>query len=355
MQPACDHVVTPSTSHIRPLRNTSQRVFLWFVFTVMLTTGCSSKEAPSPSEPAEPVAPPPLEGQLVYVHRITDQDRLFLSNLSYGGDIRELVLQDSADFKSSAILSMGPPVWNPDGTRIALPVGRAEGQSQLLVIDAKTGATQTASRQDQRIYNPDWAPDGKKISYVVEDPTSSRRFIAMTELESGVVTEFTETESLTFSAHRWDQTSSGILIGQRPGQQEYQRLRLDIQTRELTAPGRKYFIAIRNLMDFTPVGAELVRITDPEYVALTISEQTPTDQSSGTIVASSFPYLGIYTAWFLGSFEMIGIEQISSFDRQPPLIAKRDLNRPLQNARYDLIPVDAPTPLKWDFHTDALP
>ncbi len=327
---------------------------LAFVASILLVTvlGCGGGQADSEA------APPGLSGKLLYVDEVGGKDRLYLDPIdSSGRNAREISIEsvtvlaahdaDVVNLTPDQIVTIGPPVWNPDATKIAIVVARAANQSQMLTLDPETGAATTASSQVNEVDDPDWSPDGRFVAYILGDPDFSNPRLAVTDVESGETHEIEVTRQFQILAHRWDQDSSGLYIA-----------RIDLQAEN---PSAIVHIAIDTgletlvrdtptplTQDLTREGGRLWSINDPEYVALV---WIPPGAITGDAVklSSGFGELPFY-GWFLSGSGLIAVEQLAGGVRKPPLIAK-PVATGSQTTGFEFFSVQAPVPFKWDLFT----
>lgn len=296
---------------------------------------------------------PILAGKLVYVDEAGGQGRLYVSKVD-GSDAVETVIGNitvlppheagASNLQASQITSIGPPVWSPDGRSIAVTVSRAENQSQLIVVNAQTGSALTASPQLSLVDDPDWSPDGRYLAYVLAESGLANPRIATTDVSTGAVRELTETAEMNFTAHRWDEASTGLYIGViSPDRRSTDIIHLNLQTAEQTRTG----VYGHPSMDLTRSGGEIIRILDFEFGGLLFRESRFADGTS--VRTSSALDRGQFSGWFLSSPHLVAVEEIGS-SRQPPLIARFDPTSNPNGDRFKEFSVAAPVAFKWDFY-----
>ncbi len=307
-----------------------------------------------------------LQGNLAYVDSIGGRDRIFVADNSVGLNSHELLIghltvlpahdAGAANLKLEDIASIDSLAWNEDGLKLAVVVRRSSSQSQLLILDTETGNAVTASPQEGEIRNPDWAPDGSRVAYLLADAGFTNTRLASTEIETGEVQEFEETRGLPLTAHRWDATSRGLRYFFFTSGSCAQYL-LDIDTRQQvcevstrtkTNDSRQFLLGFPE--DLSRTGAGLVPNAIPEVSSLVYFEL-------GWTVSAPIRTTGtqsLFFSWFLPSSQLlVAIEELApseSIRRADPLIASLTVAGSGANAlSKTFYTVKAPEPLKWDF------
>lgn len=301
---------------------------------------------------------PWLPGRLAYVDHRNGRDHLYVADRSDGRNAREVTIRSvtvlpahdagTSNLDPGQIRSMEVPVWSPGGDRIAMVVGRTEGQSQILVIDPSTGNAVTASYQLGETDSPDWSPDGTRLIYVLADSGHINQRLASTHFPGGELHEFMGTLGMDFVAWRWTDDASRIRFAFREAGLGDDNFRVIDVTTEIVESVDQRPYGVAQPLDIWRDGQVLIQGIDPEFRNLGVIR--PYDEDPGrSVLFNQGPILG----WFLSSPELVAIESFSwGGERAEPAIGKYNPALLMNGNRFDLYSVRAPVPFKWDFQLD---
>lgn len=174
-------------------------------------------------DPVEPEPEPTVDltqARVGYVDMATAVPRLMAKNLglaepvamSFEGARDRIDGNTPSSLVDNNLIYMARPRWSPDGQKLAVIVGTADGLSRIVVVNVAdtTEVPQVASINTGTIVAYDWHPGSNRLAWAMESEGAAVDLYT-TDLEFHLVKQITDTGTLVKPRVRWSTEGDAIL------------------------------------------------------------------------------------------------------------------------------------------------
>jgi Tol biopolymer transport system component len=159
-------------------------------------------------------------------HNLTQQPgRTRIPALLSDGNMAEYPTQPQRYVSQGSDVS---PAWSPDGRQIAF-VSYRDGNSEIYLLDLRTGQLRNLTNHPGVDISPVWSPDGSQLAF--ESSRNGYQGISVIDLETGVIRDLTG-HAYASQSPTWSPDSRRIVFQSKRGPY-WDLYMIDLQTGEI--------------------------------------------------------------------------------------------------------------------------